>query len=119
MFKDCFGENYFSQIKLTTDLKATIRNRKTEESKHNYLPLRGNNDLFYLDLKDLGTIIRNNWSIFEKYFPSQDWIFVRIEDISKCRNFIAHNSYIENDEKMSLITDYKQIMKQINGMRKK
>lgn len=117
-FKDHFGEDYLSQIKLTTDLKATIRNRKTEEGKHIYLPLRGDNDLFYLDLIDLRTVIRNNWPIFEKYFPSQDWIFVRIEDISKCRNFIAHNSYIENDEKMSLITNYKQIIKQINRVRK-
>lgn len=114
-FKDQFGDNYFNQVRLTKELETTIKRRKAEESKHLWLPIRGDNDLFYLDLIDLGTVMQMNWDTFKKHFSNQNWILVKIEDISKCRNFIAHNSYIENDEKMSLISDYKKIIKQISG----
>lgn len=112
--KNEFGDELFDKINLTTELKNTIRNRKTDENKHQWLPIRGNNDLFYLDLSDLGKVIQMNWNIFKKYFPDQNWIIGKIEEISRCRNLIAHNSYIEDDEKFLLSVEYKQILKQIS-----
>lgn len=112
--RDKFGDNCLDEIKLTTDLNNTIRNRKASEVKNNWLPVRGDNILFYLDLPDLGKVIQLNWDIFKNYFPDQTWILGKIDEISECRNFIAHNSYIGDDEKDLLSVDYKQILKQIS-----
>lgn len=112
--RDEFGDEFFDKIELTADLRNAIRNRKADENKHQWLPVRGNNDLFYLDLFDLGKVIQMNWSIFKMYFPDQNWIIGKIGEISTCRNLIAHNSYIGDDEKVSLSVEYKKILKQIS-----
>lgn len=110
---DKFGDDFLYKIKISSDLKTKIRNRKSDEEKNKWLSIRGGNDLFYLDLDDLGKIIQNNWDLFERFFPNQNWIIGKIDEIAKCRNLIAHNSYIKKDEKVLLLVYYKQILKQI------
>lgn len=58
------------------------------------MSVRGDNDLFYLDFKDLGILINSNWSIFGEYFNTQDLILPKINEMAECRNLIVHNSYI-------------------------
>lgn len=113
-FRNKVGDDYLDKITLTKDLKNMIRNREADETKNKWLPIRGDNFLYYLDLSDLGKVIQLNWSVFQNIFPDQTWIMGKIDDISKCRNFIAHNSFIENDEKEVLSVNYKQILKQIS-----
>jgi len=100
-------------LNFTSNLTHKILKRKKEESLHKWRTFRGNSDLFYLDIKDLGTLITNNWEIFKAYFPSQEWIKQKIDEIGECRNCIAHNSYIGEDEKALLKVYYNAILSQI------
>lgn len=108
-----YGDGFIQKIKMSTDLERKIKNRKAEEETNKWLSVRGGNDLFYLDLDDLGKIIQNNWDLFKGFFPSQNWIVVKIEEIAKCRNLIAHNSYIKTDDRKLLPLYYKHILKHI------
>jgi hypothetical protein len=108
-----YGDGYIQKIKMSTDLERKIKIRKAEEETNKWLSVRGGNDLFYLDLDDLGKIIQNNWDLFKGFFPSQNWIVVKIEEIAKCRNLIAHNSYIKTDDRKLLPLYYMHILKQI------
>jgi hypothetical protein len=107
------GDNYVEKIKLPGDIHKKIKNRKSGQEKNKWLSIRGNNDLFYLDLEDLGRIIQNNWGLFKEYFPDQNWIVGKIKEISNVRNLVAHNSYVKEDERDLLRLYYTQILKQL------
>jgi len=106
-----YGENYSNN--LSEGLKRKITERKNNEEKNKWLSLRGSSDLFYLDFKELSSIIRGKWELFEKYFPTQEWIASKIEDLSEVRNLIAHNSFVSEQEKKLMKSYFEIIIKQI------
>lgn len=109
-----YGDNFLDNA-ISTELKRKIDIRKSDEIKNRWLSFRGENDLFYLDLEDLRKIITKNWDIFNSYFPDQNWIKVKIEEIGKCRNLIAHNSYINKNERTLVKLYYEQILVHIQA----
>jgi hypothetical protein len=112
--KDKFGEGYFSQLRLNKDIPRSVAHREQEERKNKWLRLRGDSELFYLDFKDLGAIIQNNWDLFSSYFPDQSWIVTKIGELSECRNLVAHNSFIQSHEKDVIRVAYTSILRQLD-----
>lgn len=112
--KEKYGDEYFSKLTVTTSLRNTISSRKTKASQKKWLSVRGNSDLFYLDFKDLGTLINSNWNIFKDYFSSQDFIIPKLNEMAECRNLIAHNSYISKTERDLIKSYYNSIIMQIS-----
>ena len=112
--KDEWGEDYFSRINLNRDILSSISQRKQRESKNKWLRLRGGSEIFYLDFKDLGTIVQNNWNLFSSYFPNQGWILTKINELAECRNLVAHNSFIQSHEKDVIRVNYNSILKQLD-----
>lgn len=106
------GEN----LLISSQLKRNIDIRKEKERENKWLSIRGSEDIFYLDFKDLVTIIDNNWVIFKNYFPDQGFIIPKIKEMAECRNHIAHNSYIDKDECNLIKTYYSVILKQISDV---
>jgi Swt1-like HEPN len=113
--KEKYGEDYFSSLNVTKSLRNTISNRKEKAENKKWLSVRGDSDLFYLDFKDLGTLVNSNWDIFEAYFDTQDFILPKINEMAECRNLIAHNSYIGKTERELLKSYYNSILKQIEN----
>jgi hypothetical protein len=113
--KENYGESYFSNLKKNPEIERKLVDRKRDEKKNQWLRIRGNSETFYLDFDDLESIIRNNWEIFEGYFPSQGWIVTKIDDLSKCRNLVAHNSYIDKEERELIRVYFNNILKQIGS----
>lgn len=111
--REKYGENYFDSLTITNALKRTIQERMRNAAEQKWLGVRGT-ELFYLDFKDLGAVINNNWDIFKKYFPSQDFILPKLNDMAECRNKIAHNSYVNDIERNLMKTYYNVILKQIS-----
>jgi len=111
--KNYYGNVYFNKLKLNREIKSNLGIRKEDERKNQWLRVRGDSDIFYLDFDDLGSIIRNNWQIFQDFFPSQEWIVTKIDELSKCRNLVAHNSIIDKDERDLVRVNFTQILKQI------
>lgn len=108
------GVNYFQILNVGRDIKNSIQNRKEQEEKKKWLSLRGDSEVYYLDFKDLGTLIRNNWEIFKPDFPTQDWIAVKIDEMYDCRNLIAHNSNVGKHEAELISLYFKSIVKQLS-----
>ncbi len=92
-----------------------INKRKKQEESRKYLPIRGDHDIFYLDLIDLVRFFQKHWKYFKDYFDSQPWICQRIGDLYAIRVRVAHNSSnISQDELISVTAYCKEIIKQIN-----
>lgn len=110
--RDNYGEDYFNKINVPRALTNTIQSRMKDAHSKKWLSIRGN-ELFYLDFKDLGSIINNNWDLFESFFPNQDFIIPKLNEMADCRNLIAHNSYVGDTERNLVKTYYNVILKQI------
>jgi len=111
--KEKYGSDYFIKLNVPNSTRALITSRKTQEAKNQWISVRGDSELFYLDFKELGTIIQNNWDIFKSYFPDQAWICSKIDELGNCRNLIAHNSIIGEHEKDVIRVNFNSITKQL------
>lgn len=111
--KEKYGDSYFSQLTIPRNLQRTIAERQKNDDANKWLSIRGT-ELFYLDFKDLGAVIDNNWDIFKDYFPSQSFILSKLNDMAGCRNKIAHNSYVDDIERNLMKTYYNVILRQIS-----
>ncbi len=102
-------------ISFPTKVQDTINKMKESEKESKYLPVRGDNDLFYCDFIQLGKIIIANWAIFGKYFPNKNehWLNVMIDELYKIRCLVAHNSFVGDHERQSLKVYYKNITMQL------
>ena len=109
-----FGAKYFDSLQISTSVSRSIATRKDAEAKNQWMSVRGQSPLFYLDFKDLGTVILNNWELFKGYFPDQAWISSKIDDLGSCRNLVAHNSRLGEHEKDVIRVTFKTIVRQLN-----
>ena len=108
-----YGANYFGTIHANKDIRNKVAYRKKAEKENQWLPVRGQVEIFYLDFGDLGNIIQNNWDSFSHFFPNQKWITQKIDELSSIRNLVAHNSMISKTERDLIRVYYSQIMRQI------
>src|ERR1700752_1447565 len=97
---------------IPASVQRSISERKIDESKNKWLSLRGNNDLFYIDFKDIGGIITQNWELLKDRFPSQLWILGKIDELTRCRNLIAHNSFLDSHELDIIKANFNSIIRQ-------
>lgn len=107
----------YPDIRSLKDSKLTkkINKRIKQENLRKYLPIRGDHDIYYLDLIDFNRIFQNHWYYFKDYFDSQSWICQRIIDLYAIRVRVAHNSSnLSYDELISVTAYCKEIIKQID-----
>ncbi|CAG0994696.1 hypothetical protein METP2_02839 [Methanosarcinales archaeon] len=112
-----YGNGYWNNLTITRDLKDLIIQRKKIEAKNQFHSLRGDNELFYLDMDNLYNIIEHNWDIFRSFFPSQDFIRTRVTETAITRNHVAHNGWISNDDFNRVLGYYKDILKQLGQLK--
>lgn len=110
-----YGHDYFSKLILPKAIKDTITGRKRTEEKNSWVRVRGDSDLFYLDFNELNSLIQNNWEIFKEFFPDQQWISVKLNELYSIRNLVAHNSYVGEHERNILQVNFRSIVKQLNA----
>jgi len=113
VFKEKYGEEYSLNNYLSDSTVKSITDRKKKDELNKWLDKRGNSALSYLDFKDIINIINRNWNIFASYFPDQNWLKVKLDEIGLIRNLVAHNSYVSADGRQIVLMNYKQIMEQI------
>ncbi|KWW28798.1 MAG: hypothetical protein AUK63_1751 [bacterium P3] len=108
------GPNYMNNVSLPQKIKSGIETRKTQEQGKKWLPLRGDNDLYYMDFIELSDFISSNWDYFKDDIKDQNWIKVKMEEMYNIRCLIAHNSYISDDNIQLLEVTTKQILAQLS-----
>ncbi|MBI5992612.1 Swt1 family HEPN domain-containing protein [Clostridium perfringens] len=110
--KEAYGETYFTQIIVPRSLKNTIEKGQENAESKKWLSIR-DNEILYLDFRDLGGLIDSNWDLFKNYFPNRDFIIPKLNEMAECRNLISHNSYIGDTERNLIKTYYNFILKQM------
>jgi hypothetical protein len=112
--KSAFSEQYFDKLTISRSTREKIAERKADAAKKKWLPARGDSDIFYLDFDDLGSITRSNWGLFSPFFPDLNWIAAKIDELSDCRNLVAHNSFLESHQRNLIKVYYTSILLQLN-----
>lgn len=115
--KTKFGDDWFEKIQLNRSIKDAVTQRKDLESRNAWLSVRRDSKIFFVDFKDLGSLISLNWDLFKPYFPDVPWIESKIAELAQCRNYVAHNSYVGDHEKEMIRLYYRSILKQIGAIK--
>lgn len=110
---DSIGLKYFDSVVIPQKIRKGMELRKTQEQEKKWLPLRGENDLYYLDFIELSDFIIANWDYFKDDIKDQNWIGVKMKEMYDIRCLIAHNSYISDDNVQLLDVTTKQILAQL------
>lgn len=109
-----YGKPGFDCLNMPKGIARAIEARKEQERRNQWISLRGDSELFYLDFKDLGDLIVNNWGVFSRYFPDQSWITSKIDELGKCRNLVAHNSVVGDHERDVIRVNFRSIVRQLS-----
>ena len=86
-----YGQDWWD-THVAKPVKDRVQGRINDESNNPWHGRRGSAPIFYTDIKDLQSIIKNNWGDFASLFPNQNWVETRISEIERSRNIIAHNN---------------------------
>lgn len=112
--KKRYGGSYMEDLSLNNRIRNKIKRRKKQEEDNKWVGYSRGSDIFYLDFKELSNIFQNNWQLFEPFFPTQEWITTKINDLAEIRNFIAHNSSsIPASQKKLIEAYYENLLGQI------
>lgn len=91
--EDEYGKDWWVKRVNNTINRASMK-RRDDEKEIPWHGKRGKHLIFYTDIKDLLTIIRNDEKLFRPKLPEGrvDWLTNLIWLIRKSRNIIAHNN---------------------------
>jgi Swt1-like HEPN len=92
------GKNWWDTAK-NKELEQKIKERKDKEAKNKWLSPRGKTSLLlYLDWGDLVKIIRKFESDFNPHIDEVKFVELRLEELEKIRNIVAHNGVIPSKD---------------------
>ena len=77
--------------KLPPKIKEHAESRRETAFKDSWLEGEKSDLLGFIDFGQLAQIIVAKWEIFRNVIPTQHWLRQRMDELEKCRNFIAHN----------------------------
>lgn len=103
----------YSEFVVSDRVSNSVKVRKQQEQRHKWLSARGDSDIFYMDFSDLGSLITNNWDYCKEDFPTLPWIVSKIEDLTNCRNLIAHNSSLDQGATELIRVHFNSITRQL------
>lgn len=107
------GLNWWD-IAANTTMKNNASQLKQKEQRHTWITPRGNSMLFYVDWGDLVSLIRKYETDFESVIGDIKFIELRMEELERYRNIIAHNGTLESkDDYDQIILSFKQWRKQV------
>lgn len=77
--------------KLPPKIKEHAESRRDTALKDTWLEGEKSDLLGFVDFGHLAQIIIAKWEVFKDVVPTQHWLKQRMDELEKCRNFIAHN----------------------------
>jgi hypothetical protein len=77
--------------KLPPKIKEHAESRRDIALKDSWLEGEKSDLLGFVDFGHLAQIIIAKWDIFKNVIPTQHWLKQRMDELEKCRNFIAHD----------------------------
>jgi hypothetical protein len=77
--------------KLPPKIREHADSRREIALKDSWLEGEKSDLLGFVDFGHLAQIIIAKWDFFKDVIPTQHWLKQRMDELEKCRNFIAHN----------------------------
>ena len=74
----------------TLKIKDNANKNRLSESSEGWQISEVKSNMDYLYFEDLGSIIRNNWDLFNTTFNDQEWVTSRLKILEKIHHAIAH-----------------------------
>jgi hypothetical protein len=87
-----------------TSMQKKVHDRQDKESKNKWIAPRGPSPLYYIDWGDLVTLIRKHETEFASTIGDLKFIELRMEELERLRNIVAHHGVLESDD------DYQRII---------
>ncbi len=106
-----------------TNVNNSIRDNAQEridsEERNAWHGRRGVHPIYYSDISDLKSIIQRHWEHFKDIFPNQNWVMVRIGEISLSRNIVDHHNPLRKRDRQRLSIYLKDWHDQISANKSK
>lgn len=102
LFKE-FADSWWTNTS-NSNLERKLNERKRKEESQQWVSPRGtDNFLFYLDWGDLVKIIKKHEELFKQYIPDVKFVELRLDELERLRNIIAHNGLHPEDNDIDRI----------------
>jgi hypothetical protein len=111
---DEYGESWWEKA-VSADIRKRAERRKSDEELHRFHGQRGEDPLNYTDLKDLTSIIKNNWPQFEPFLQNQDWAKSILDLVERSRNVIMHSGTLDPTDIERLGMNIRDWVKQVGS----
>lgn len=103
---ETIGPNWWDGVN-NSDFERKIKERKEKEKKNKWLSPRGTiSPLYYLDWSDLVKIIRKKENDFIKKVGDIKFVELRLEELERTRNIIAHNGSLPSEDAYAMLVLY-------------
>jgi hypothetical protein len=90
------GSEWWSSVPDNVRKRVDQKKKDIEENKWHQATI--GSDISHTLFGDLASIIVKEWQEFEDLFPSQAWVKVRLDELERSRNVIAHGNLLPDSE---------------------
>jgi hypothetical protein len=109
------GADWWTKAKMSTEIKHRAETRQKDEEKIRWHKTRGLSPLFFTELGDLPSLIRNNWTEFEDLFHDPDWVLHVFKTLERSRNVIMHSGQLSMDDIERVGVTIRDWLRQVGG----
>jgi hypothetical protein len=119
ILKAKYGADWWSKA-VPPKIQANATSLREQEEKEPWHSARGRREIDYSMLSDLWSIIKDKWSDFKLFLPSQAWVESLITgDMNVSRRVLAHMNPLAPDDIKNIEAAFRKWTKQLQGIEKK
>ncbi|PYV62721.1 MAG: hypothetical protein DMG97_39645, partial [Acidobacteria bacterium] len=96
-------------------IREKAESRRKEEEKIRWHTPRGDEPINYAEFGDLGSIVGQNWTLFEDYLQSQEWVRQIISTVERSRNVIMHSGELGLQDVERIATAIRDWIRQVGA----
>jgi Swt1-like HEPN len=88
------GDDWWTKC-VSEKIRSRAATKQAEETKVKWHAQRGADPIYYTQMGDLVSIIRQNWSHFEPHLKSVEWAAGILDVVERSRNVIMHSGRLD------------------------
>ena len=96
-------------------IREKAESRRKEEEKIRWHTPRGDEPINYAEFGDLGSIVGQNWTLFEDYLQPQEWVRQIISTVERSRNVIMHSGELGLQDVERIATAIRDWIRQVGA----
>ena len=108
------GADWWSAC-VSADIRRRADLKIKEEQQIRWHQARGLSPIYFTELKDLTSIIQQNWPSFEALLRDVDWVRHLIRTIERSRNVIMHSGQLAVDDIERVGMSIRDWIRQVGG----